>query len=429
MQTATSITALQGLVGTNNEIGILLGAVTPGDGGGGTFYYDTSSTLTENEGTIVKPTAAPGGIGRWLRIYGGPVNVRWFTKKVVSGNWSPAFQAAIQVNGAIYVPFGEYNIGTPITNVGDLSIEGESVGNVTLYTTANINILNFTNDESYITIKNLKLQARVLMTTGAAINIVGGGIRKVGIIENVWIMKLSETHSFKYGIKVTNPTELVLRDIIMEGNGTGTPILIGVDFSSNMSTISPTIQNVKVYRGTIGLQVRSGTGTQGIEGVKVFGCDFVDVDQGVVVDNGFKGPGFNFDSCHVNARVGCLSIKNINQVFISDSLLYMKDNATYGIDLFGVNEGSISCCKFYVIGSGSPYGVLANATAATSEIKVVHNYFRLNSTGNQTGIWFGPNSRRNQALYNTIEGVSSGTDVFNEGINNVLVGNIRHNIE
>jgi hypothetical protein len=66
MQTATSISALQGITGTSNEIAILLGAVTPGDGGGGTFYYDSASTETENEGTIVYPNpfasaGFPGG--------------------------------------------------------------------------------------------------------------------------------------------------------------------------------------------------------------------------------------------------------------------------------------------------------------------------------------------------------------------------------
>jgi hypothetical protein len=435
MQTATSISALKGITGTSNEIGILLGALTPGDGGGGTFYYDTNSALSENEGTIVKPTGPPTANGRWIRIYEGTVNVKWFASKVVGGNWSPAVQAAIQVNGAIFLPYGSYLINTPLTNAGDTSIEGESVDHTTLYTTSDINIINFTSAGS-ITIRNLKFSANTIQSSGAAIRLVFPNpiAKKVGHIENIRILRSGLSDTFKYGITVTNPQELVLRDIVIEGNGIST--LIGVDLLSNREAFSPTIQNVKVYDAKIGLQVKSGVKVGGIEdpqlgieGVKVLGCDFTRVETGVVVDNLYGGPGFNLDNCHVNAKLGCLSIKNINQIFISDSLFYMEDDALYGIDLVTVHDGSISCCKFFAQGAAAPHGILANGTAVTTEIKVIHNYFFLNSTGNQTGIWFGPSSNRNQALYNTVEGLSSGFDVLNQGANNVLVGNIRHNIE
>jgi hypothetical protein len=49
------------------------------DAGGGSFYWDATSTTTDDGGTIIRPTliAAPDP-GRWLRIYSGPLQVDWF---------------------------------------------------------------------------------------------------------------------------------------------------------------------------------------------------------------------------------------------------------------------------------------------------------------------------------------------------------------
>lgn len=45
------------------------------DGGGGVFIYDSGSAAADNDGTILQPTV---GTGRWLRLYSGPINVKWF---------------------------------------------------------------------------------------------------------------------------------------------------------------------------------------------------------------------------------------------------------------------------------------------------------------------------------------------------------------
>ena len=40
---------------------IVLGGSTPGDGGGGTYYFDPTSTATDNSGTIIKQTSITTG--------------------------------------------------------------------------------------------------------------------------------------------------------------------------------------------------------------------------------------------------------------------------------------------------------------------------------------------------------------------------------
>jgi hypothetical protein len=48
----------------------LLGYYAPGDGGGGEFYWDASSSEPDNGGTIITPASNPGA-GRWKRLIEG----------------------------------------------------------------------------------------------------------------------------------------------------------------------------------------------------------------------------------------------------------------------------------------------------------------------------------------------------------------------
>ena len=54
----------------------VLGYHTKGDGGGGLFYWDSTSTEADNGGTIIQATGIT--TGRWKRVFSGAVNVKWF---------------------------------------------------------------------------------------------------------------------------------------------------------------------------------------------------------------------------------------------------------------------------------------------------------------------------------------------------------------
>lgn len=47
------------------------------DAGGGMFYWDSDSTEVDNGGTVIIPDSTPA-TGRWIRVFDGPVSVKWF---------------------------------------------------------------------------------------------------------------------------------------------------------------------------------------------------------------------------------------------------------------------------------------------------------------------------------------------------------------
>ncbi len=93
-----------------------------GDGGGGVFYWDKSSSTGDNGGTIFVP---PGSTtGRWVRVAVGHINVRWFG---AAGNAVGAsttigdtdcIQRAIDYaaslgGGTVFFPQGVYIVASP----------------------------------------------------------------------------------------------------------------------------------------------------------------------------------------------------------------------------------------------------------------------------------------------------------------------------
>ena len=78
VQSFNSIAALRLRSGTTiANAAKTLGYYSAGDGGGNSFYWDSTSVATDNGGTVIKPTAVSGA-GRWLAVDTSYINVKQF---------------------------------------------------------------------------------------------------------------------------------------------------------------------------------------------------------------------------------------------------------------------------------------------------------------------------------------------------------------
>lgn len=122
VNTIATLTGLSSVAA--NETAFVEGYNSPGDSGGGEFYYDSGSSATVNNGTVFSSAAG----GRWFRLLDGKrVSARWFgAYGNGSTNDQPYLQAALDYCGAngvgLYIPGGSYSITAP-TNFFGLTIQ------------------------------------------------------------------------------------------------------------------------------------------------------------------------------------------------------------------------------------------------------------------------------------------------------------------
>jgi hypothetical protein len=221
------------------------GQGAPGDGGGGIFYWDTSLSVGDDNGTIIVPTGSM--TGRWRRVYSGVVNVQWFGAKA-SGSTADAAANATAVQGAmgviankkggtLYFPAGpgEYYLNQPIVVSANYSITIVGDG-------------WYTNNTSTFGSSNWP---------GGSVT--GSVIRMTGATDAIQASSTAPP----------NGNELVVRDVAFVGSGlSGT--YSGLDVTSSTAIVRARFQNVLFadFPVGIGLNVQDCA----FHAVTFFGC-------------------------------------------------------------------------------------------------------------------------------------------------------------
>jgi hypothetical protein len=137
IDTVVELKSIIGSGGASNSrpAAIVGGYWAIGDGGGGMFYWDTSSSSGDNgvtptqPGTIIVPTGSTSG--RWVRIYSGPIDVRWFGARGQGTDVddAPAINKAISVAGAsraaVFIPRGIYRLDAALNMSAFVRLHGE----------------------------------------------------------------------------------------------------------------------------------------------------------------------------------------------------------------------------------------------------------------------------------------------------------------
>ena len=120
--TVETISDLKSYTGPEDAV-IVQGYNTVGDGGGGEFYWDSTSTATADDGITIQATGV--STGRWIRIYTGSVFVDWF------GSTTTGTQAALNYLDSLgggkleYIGSHSYTQGS-VTVPSDVIVEGNN---------------------------------------------------------------------------------------------------------------------------------------------------------------------------------------------------------------------------------------------------------------------------------------------------------------
>lgn len=138
-----TISELRALTSTSwSGTAYVAGYAAAGDGGGGTFYWDSASSATDDAGMVIRPNALPA-TGRWRRVYEGSlINVKWFGARGASWDFATqdeagftaalAYTNGLASGGTVFLPAGDYILAGNYTVDGNTSILGESRGLTTI---------------------------------------------------------------------------------------------------------------------------------------------------------------------------------------------------------------------------------------------------------------------------------------------------------
>lgn len=385
----------------------------------GIYLLNRANTSSPDNGGTVLVSAS--GL-RYELQYNNEVSVVQFGATPSDGtDDTDAFRRAFAAKVPLVVPVGNYDLydSLAVVNDGQMRIRGLTPY-ATLTMHADKNLLVFVSNApggEIVDIRDLTLSAAVQMTNGAAITIRGGYVQKLGTVTGITVTRNSGLSEWRWGVRVENPAELVMRDVIVRGNGPTN--LFAYDISSTVASVSSSFQNLKAYDCFTGLRIRNNS-IPGLEGLKIYGCDFVGVEWGIdavsTVDAGtYIPPGLQVDLCHINSTYSGINVQKFSQVFVTNSIIYMSGGSfNIGLQAANVSQMTMADNKFFNVGSGLPYAVLLNA-GTNIDVDIHHNYFSLRPGGTEQAIWFGPTTTYSQATDNQTVGLSGNTYATGEG--------------
>ena len=285
-----NIAELKTRKGTPETVVEVLGYVTEGDGGGGNFYWDNTSTTTEDGGLVFSVSTV--SVGRWKRIYEREVVLKWFN---VIGDGvtddTTNFQKAIDTvsTGASIILDSKANY-----KVSSLNVTGKVltfVGNNCKITSTGENGAFYKTDhDNKLTVKNINFLGKI------------GIYHNSSPSETAYDELLIEECSFNvnstyYGIKLIGTREPIILKCFFRNVNSGN----GIYFKD---VVSPFV-NLCLFKGGgyVGRAIYypgTGNGTDaGLiirdteimgwdKGLEVVGCDWLNIEGSTIDYNNYS---------------------------------------------------------------------------------------------------------------------------------------------
>ncbi|MGE0231169.1 MAG: hypothetical protein AB7O39_03120 [Flavobacteriaceae bacterium] len=345
----------------------------------GVFKFDSSDLSTEvaadtQEGIYVSP--GDGSSGAWVRIYTGPVDVRWFGASAGAANNSTAFQAAndflsaIYSSGEIIVPAGTFTFTSNFNISKQIRLAGQGYASHLTFTAASLVVSGIVEGEhvTHWSIANISVSRTG--TAGTAVLFDGdgtGGSNEGAIrfdVQNLWI-----TGSTGDGLTMRNTyIGSIFNPIIRGCAGTG----IVIELDTVASTVSA--NNINIFGGEIqscdiGMEV-AGCQTIGLFGTAVEG----NTSGGIDLQGNVRSFGHHFGYYEANGgydvRVGSAATTGYSHSFYNCFFADSTAGKDYAIDAMRSSNLTVDTCYF---NGYSVAGVRNNPATANSVLGVVRN--------------------------------------------------------
>lgn len=389
-----SITALRAVDVANMPQGNLAtvgGYYTLGDGGGGDFYYNPSSTDIDDGGTVITPST---GAGRWLRAIDKTFNVRWFGAKGddLNNDFVP-IQAAItkakaSTTGTVYFSAGNYRISAvlvvPSSPAGNISFVGDGPNVSTIIAAPGIapafNALeaNFVDNgilqDNRITITGLGF--RTLKNGGTAITVSYGNpavtqnhLNQSVLIDNVSVKSDGSSANWANGIDIMSAWSCQISNTFISGNPQGTvwANLTGDGIRMRRSCVNSQISNVQVsfFLNAFHWTAEGVAATDvNTEGLTFSNCIFTAVQRGTYIEGNpnaivgglpaprVSGLSWNGGVLDLRATRSGFDLINVQDFMVSNTMIVTEAVAGVGLTCSTCSNGTISNIDFNAVGLG-----------------------------------------------------------------------------
>jgi hypothetical protein len=391
----------------------LLGYYTPGDGGGGDFYWDPSATEADNVGTTIAPAPNPPPTGRWKRLVDGPLSVRWFGARAnanyhnsINGQWcadsgltleapddAPAIVAAMKAAeslaaisaATVLIPAGSYYLKTPTMPTESSGHNDKAFfqpkSNVSIYGEDNSSILHVAPGLNFNLNFTPELHGFNVFYTDAAISNVA--FRHITIDGNGKFNPNNpnyhrdldppdpdQVHNHLIGLTNQSTTDINIEFCRFENTNGWNPVLIGYDAGADMAT------NVRVTNCSF-YEIGNDLTTTDHSSL------WIQADGAVIANNIF----FNEPDNNVSKNVGCaIELHGQNLVFIGNRIRNHCVGITLSIGLgLDTKNVSVSGNVFEDITGGISCWQAAGCAYTNQLLKnisVVGNVFSIRPNGN-----------------------------------------------
>jgi hypothetical protein len=358
----------------------------------GIFNWYAADATTADDGTVVQCTSGP--VGRYIRVYNGPLDVRWFG---ATGDGSTDDTAAIMAalaaagtGGIVLAPIGDYKITSTVAIPSHVTLMGMGQLGTEFFATTNITLFEMTGTlvapRLNAFIANCVIRGNGLGNT-SAVGVSTNATNRCGLIN---VRFLGHYAAYK-GI---DAFEFYARDCWVDGTGAdqsaiGYWLLSGgldADYNNTHFFFNCNAMSVSLY----GLRIENGQGSQ------FTNCQYLGGVHGIYIGDPTSAGTLQFmffNGCQTDStssygifikKGGATSVSDIQFVgqwagLAGTANIYLQDLAARNVTFTsttaensqwsmvldtcsGIAVTGLACGNYDAGNSGAPSVVLANST-------------------------------------------------------------------